>query len=126
MGGIDAVWSGLATTSDGLVLGLLGGYTSSTVELRNSPTTQVFSGPYLTGNWFFDSLFKVDLLSLDINILGMSQSANPINYNLATNIGYRFDLPYHYYIEPTAGSEYLRTNFDHATALTATTVALNE
>jgi outer membrane autotransporter protein len=133
MGGIDAVWSGLATTSDGLVLGLLGGYTSSTVELRNSPTTQVFSGPsvgiygtYLTGNWFFDSLFKVDLLSLDINIPGMSQSANPINYNLATNVGYRFDLPYHYYIEPTAGLEYLLTNFDHATALTATTVALND
>ena len=133
MGGIDAVWSGLVTRTDGLVLGLLGGYTSSRVELRDSPTTQVFSGPsvgaygtYLTGNWFFDLLFKVDLLSLDINIPGMSQSANPINYNLATNIGYRFDLPYRYYIEPTAGLEYIRTNFDHATALTATTVALND
>lgn len=132
MGGIDAVWSGLATASDGLVLGLLGGYTSSRVDLRDSPTTQVFSGPsvgaygtYLTGNWFFDMLFKVDLLSLDINIPGLSQSANPTNYNLATNIGYKFDLPNRYYIEPTAGLEYVRTNFDHATALTETTVALN-
>jgi hypothetical protein len=125
-GGIDTVWRGLATTTDGLVVGLLGGYTISRVELRDSPTTQEFSGPsagiyatYLTGNWFFDSLFKVDLLSLDINTPGMSQSANLINYNLATNIGYRFDIPYHYYIEPTAGLEYVRTNFDHATALTA-------
>jgi outer membrane autotransporter protein len=132
-GGIDTVWRGLATTTDGLVVGLLGGYTISRVELRDSPTTQEFSGPsagiyatYLTGNWFFDSLFKVDLLSLDINTPGMSQSANLINYNLATNIGYRFDIPYHYYIEPTAGLEYVRTNFDHATALTATTAALND
>jgi len=133
MGGIDAVWSGLTTATDGLVLGLLGGYTGSRVELRDSPTTQVFSGPsvgaygtYLAGNWFFDLLFKVDLLSLDISIPGLSQSAHPTNYNLATNIGYRFDLPNHHYIEPTAGLEYVRTNFDHATALTATTVALND
>ena len=73
----------------------------------------MFSGPsvgiygtYFTGNWFFASLFKVDLWSLDIDIPGMPQSADPINYNLATNIGYRFDLPYEYYIEPTAGLEY--------------------
>jgi len=133
MGGIDAVWSGLTTANDGLVLGLLGGYTSSRVELRDSPTTQVFSGPsvgaygtYLMGNWFFDLLFKVDLLSLDISIPGLSQSANPTNYNLATNIGYRFDFANRYYIEPTGGLEYVRTNFDHTTALTATTVALND
>jgi len=133
MGGIDAVWSGLTTASDGLVLGLLGGYTTSRVDLRDSPTTQVFSGPsagvygtYLTGNWFFDLLLKVDLLSLEISIPGVSQSANPTNYNAATNIGYRFDLANRYYIEPTAGLEYVRTNFDHATALTATTVALND
>jgi Autotransporter beta-domain len=72
MGGIDTVWRGLATTTDGLVVGLLGGYTISRVELRDSPTTQEFSGPsagiygtYLTGNWFFDFLFKVDLASLE-------------------------------------------------------------
>ena len=133
MGGIDAVWSGLTTANDGLVLGLLSGYINSRVELRDSPTTQVFSGPsvgaygtYLTGNWFFDLLFKVDLLSLDINIPGISQSANLTNYNVATNIGYKFDLTKNYYIEPTAGLEYVRTNFDQATALTATTVALND
>ncbi len=133
MGGIDSVWSGLTSPTDGLILGLLGGYTYSRVELRDSPTNQVFSGPsvgaygtYLTGNWFFDLLFKVDLLSLDIGLPGISQSANPTNYNLATNIGYKFELPNHYYIEPTAGLEYVRTNFDHAAALTATTVALND
>jgi outer membrane autotransporter protein len=133
MGGIDAVWSGLTTVNDGLVLGLLGGYSNSRVELRDSPTTQVFSGPsvgaygtYLTGNWFFDLLLKVDFLSLDINIPGVSQSANLTNYNVATNIGYKFDLTKSYYIEPTAGLEYVRTNFDQATALTATTVALND
>src|SRR6266851_2345236 len=132
MGGIDAVWSGLATATDGLVLGLLAGYTDSRVELRDSPTTQVFSGPsvgaygtYLSGNWFLDLLFKVDLLSLDISSPGLAQSANPTNYNLATNIGYKFALPNGYYIEPTAGLEYVRTNFDHATALTATTVDLH-
>jgi outer membrane autotransporter protein len=132
MGGIDAVWSGLATATDGLVLGLLAGYTDSRVELRDSPTTQVFSGPsagaygtYLSGNWFLDLLFKVDLLSLDISSPGLSQSANPTNYNLATNIGYKFALPNGYYIEPTAGLEYVRTNFEHATALTATTVDLH-
>jgi outer membrane autotransporter protein len=132
MAGVDAVWSGLATAADGLVLGLLGGYTDSRVELRDSPTTQVFSGPsvgaygtYLLGNWFFDALFKVDLLSLDFSSPGLSQSANPTNYNLAANAGYKFDLLNGYYVEPTAGLEYVRTNFDHTTALTATTVALN-
>ncbi|HLK84822.1 MAG TPA: autotransporter outer membrane beta-barrel domain-containing protein [Xanthobacteraceae bacterium] len=132
MGGFDAVWSGLASSTDGLVLGVLGGYIYSRVDLRDSPTSQIFSGPsvgvygtYLTGNWFLDSLFKADLLSLDIDIPGISQSANPTNYNLATNIGYKFELPNHYYIEPTAGLEYVRTNFDHASALTATTAPLN-
>lgn len=132
MGGFDAVWSGLVSSTDGLVLGLLGGYTYSRVDLRDSPTNQIFSGPsagaygtYVTGNWFLDSLFKVDLLSLGVDIPGISQSANPTNYNLATNIGYKFELPNHYYIEPTAGLEYVRTDFDHASALTATTVPLN-
>jgi outer membrane autotransporter protein len=132
MGGIDAVWSGLTAPTDGLVLGLLAGYTDSRVALRDSPTTQVFSGPsvgvygtYLLGNWFLDALFKVDLLSLDISSPGLAQSANPTNYNLATNIGYKFNLPNGYYIEPTAGLEYVRTNFDHATELTATTVDLH-
>jgi outer membrane autotransporter protein len=133
MAGIDAVWSGLTTANDGLILGLLGGYTNSRVELRDSPASQVFSGgsvgaygTYLSGNWFFDALFKVDLLSLDIDIPGITQSTNLTNYNAAANIGYKFDFPNHFYFEPTAGLEYVNTNFDQATALTATTVALND
>jgi outer membrane autotransporter protein len=133
LGGVDFVWNGLTRANDGLILGLLGGYTNSRVELRDSPTSQVFSGEsigaygtYLTGNWFFDMLLKVDLLSLDINIPGIFQSASLNNYNAATNIGYKFDLPNYLYIEPTAGLEYIRTNFDQSTSLTATTVALND
>jgi outer membrane autotransporter protein len=133
MAGIDSVWSGLTTANDGLILGLLGGYTNSRVELRDSPTSEVFSGgsvgaygTYLSGNWFFDALFKVDLLSLDIDIPGITQSTNLTNYNAAANIGYKFDFPNHFYMEPTAGLEYVNTNFDQATALTATTVALSD
>jgi outer membrane autotransporter protein len=71
-------------------------------------------------------LLKVDLLSLDIKAPGLDQSTNLENFNVATRFGYKIDLPYRLYIEPTAGLEFVHTHFDEKTGLTPITVPLRD
>jgi outer membrane autotransporter protein len=131
--GADALIKGLSSADDALLVGALLGYLNSHVELKTAPVTQNYDGgsigayaTYLRGNWFTDLLFKADILNLNINApSNFTQSTGVVNYDLAGNIGYRFDLPSKYYIEPTAGFQYVRTVYDNQTALTATTIALN-
>jgi hypothetical protein len=46
--------------------------------------------------------------------------------HVSANIGYKFDLPNKYYIEPTACIEYVRSNFSGTTAFSPTTIALHD
>ncbi len=71
-------------------------------------------------------MFKADLLSLNINGVALSQSTGTQNYSFLANIGYRYDLQQAWYVEPTAGLEYVQTNYSNQTALTSTTVALQD
>ena len=71
-------------------------------------------------------MFKTDLLNVSINGGGINQKADLINYDVSANIGYKFDLPNKYYIEPTAGIEYVRSDFSGTTAFSPTTIALND
>jgi outer membrane autotransporter protein len=131
--GADALIKGLSSANDALIVGGFLGSLNSDVQLKSAPTTQNYDGgnvglyaTYLRGNWFTDLLVKADILNLKINGVGLSQSTGLVNYNFASNIGYRFDLTNKYYVEPTAGIEYLVTNYNAQTALTATTVALTD
>lgn len=132
LGGVDAVISGLTKADDGLILGVLGGYTTAEVNLNNNAGRQDYNGgtvgtyaTYLNGPWFVDALFKVDLLGLDIIAPGIRQKTGLTNYSFATNVGYRIPLDHGVYIEPTAGLDYVDTQFSRHTTLTAATVPLN-
>ncbi|MDN3571127.1 autotransporter outer membrane beta-barrel domain-containing protein [Methylobacterium longum] len=131
LGGVDAVISGLTKADDGLILGLLGGYTTATVNLNNNAGQQAYDGgtvgtyaTYLNGPLFVDALFKVDLLGLDIIAPGLRQKTGLTNYSFASNVGYRIPLSAGAYIEPTAGIDYVDTQFNRTSAFTETTVPL--
>jgi len=133
MAGADALIKNLTSANDALLVGGLLGYTNAHVDLKGSAASQNYDGgsvgayaSYLNGNWFTDLLFKTDFFGLGINGGGIAQHANLINYDVAVNIGYKFDLPNKYYIEPTAGLEYVRSDFSGTTAMTLTTIALND
>src|SRR4029077_20478425 len=118
LAGADVVMSGLTSTNDGAIVGLLLGGIDSKVNLHASPTRQDFSGPtagiygtYFNGGWFTDLLLKVDSLGLDIKGPNLNQSNNLTNYNVVANAGYKFDFQSRSYIEPTAGLEYVNTRF---------------
>jgi outer membrane autotransporter protein len=132
MGGADVVISHLTSANDGLIAGLLGGGIESHVDLKGSPTRDKFTGgtfggygTYLTGPWFADLIVKADFLDLNINNPAFVQTAHLTNYEVVSKIGYKIDMPDKFYVEPTGGLEWVRTVFDHPTALTATTVPLD-
>jgi outer membrane autotransporter protein len=129
--GGDLVISGLSAAKDAFIFGMMVGGTESHVNLSGSPTHETFTGPsagvygtYLNGGWFTDVLFKIDSLSLDINGLNLLQTATLQNYNAVTNVGYKFDVSNRFYVEPTAGLEYVNSQFSESAALTPTSVPL--
>lgn len=131
LGGADVVMSGLTKPDDGLILGVMAGYTTSSVRLNRGAGQQDYDGgtvgvygTYLNGPWFVDALFKVDLLGLDIVGPLLRQSTGLQNYNFTTNVGYRVQLDNNVYVEPTAGLEYISTHFDQQARFTATGVPL--
>ncbi|KMO40799.1 transporter [Methylobacterium variabile] len=133
LGGADLVISRLTKEDDGLILGVMGGYTTASVRLNQAAGRQDYEGgtigvygTYLNGPWFWDHLFKVDLLGLDIRAPGLLQRTGLQNYAYTTNVGYRIPLQNALYVEPTAGLEYVATTFNQQAALTATSVPLRD
>lgn len=133
LGGADVVISGLTSKEDAVILGVLGGGTLATVNLRDGAGRQDYDGgtvgayaTYLNGPVFVDALLKVDLLGLDIVAPGVRQSTSLQNYSIASNVGYRFALPYGVYAEPTAGLDYVATEFSRNAAMTPSTVPLRD
>lgn len=133
LGGADLVISRLTSAEDGLIIGVMGGYTTAAVRLNQAAGRQDYEGgtvgvygSYLNGPWFWDHLFKVDLLGLDIRAPGLLQRTGLQNYAYTTNVGYRIPLENAVYVEPTAGLEYVATTFDRQAALTPTSVPLRD
>jgi outer membrane autotransporter protein len=131
LAGADVVLSNLTSAADGLIFGPFGGYTTARVNFNNAGVTQNFTGgtvgakaTYVNGGFFTDAIVKVDLLSLDINAVALSQQSDLTNLSVLGNIGYKFDLSQGFYVEPTAGFEYVQTNFSDSPVLTATTIPL--
>ncbi|WP_245524166.1 autotransporter outer membrane beta-barrel domain-containing protein [Methylobacterium nonmethylotrophicum] len=133
LGGADLVISRLTSADDGLIIGVMGGYTTSAVRLNQAAGRQDYEGgtvgvygTYLNGPWFWDHLFKVDLLGLDIRAPGLLQRTGLQNYAYTTNVGYRIPLQNSVYVEPTAGLEYVATSFNQQSALTPTAIPLRD
>ena len=131
LGGADVVMSNLTSASDALILGAFGGYTTANVDFKIAPVSQSFSGgsvgtyaTYVNGGFFADAMFKADILSLDISGLSLAQTADVTNLSFLANVGYKFDLSRGLYVEPTAGVEYVRTDFSDSPLLTVNTLPL--
>ncbi|MEP9354699.1 autotransporter outer membrane beta-barrel domain-containing protein [Xanthobacter sp. KR7-65] len=103
MAGIDFGKENVATSNDAVVFGVLGGYVGSDLSFDSSPTSATYSGgtvgvyaTYLTGNWYFDALFKADFLSMDYDAPSLAgvgyfgQSTDARNLGFALDTGYRF------------------------------------
>jgi len=133
IGGADVVISGLTSPDDAVILGTFGGYTVASVQLAKNVGHQFYEGgsvgayaTYLNGGFFADTLFKADLLGLDITGPNVRQNTGLQNYSFLGNIGYRFNLANALYIEPTAGLEYVITNFNSTPVASTTTVPLQD
>jgi outer membrane autotransporter protein len=133
LGGADGVIGALTSANDGLIIGALGGFETSRVDLRNSAGNQDFSGgtvgfhaTYYNGGFFTDAVVKADLLSLRISGSGVSQSTSLQSYDGFVDLGYKFDIFDNWYIEPSGGLEYVKTNFDNHFSLTTASVPLRD
>ena len=129
--GADVMLSNLTSAADALIIGPFGGYTTARVDFKNAGVNQNFSGgtvgakaTYVNGGFFADAIVKADLLSMDISAAALAQTSDVANWSLLGNVGYKFDLSRGFYVEPTAGVEYVRTDFSGSPLLTATTVPL--
>jgi outer membrane autotransporter protein len=131
LGGVDLLISGLSSANDALILGALGGYVASNVNMNvathhmSGGTVGVY-GTYVNGGFFLDAMAKADLLSFDTTALFLTPGADLTNFNLLSNVGYKFDLPSKWYIEPTAGIEYIRTDFSNQTVVASTFALLED
>ena len=131
LAGADVVLSNLTSAADALIIGPFGGYTTARVDFKNAGVNQNFSGgtvgakaTYVNGGFFADAIVKADFLSMDISAAALAQTSDVTNLSLLGNIGYKVDLNRGFYVEPTAGVEYVRTDFSGSPLLTATTVPL--
>jgi outer membrane autotransporter protein len=131
LAGVDVVLSNLTSAADGLIIGPFGGYTTARLNFNKAGVNQNFSGAtvgakatYVNGGFFANAIVKADLLSLDITATGIDQRSDLTNLSLLGNVGYKFDVSGGFYVEPTAGVEYVRTDFSDSPLLTPTTVPL--
>jgi len=130
MGGGDLVISRLTSPSDALILGAMGGYINAQINVnagRHRLEGGTFGGygTYLSGAFFWDALVKVDLLGFSTSVPFMTPSADLTNFNVLSNIGYKFDLPSKWYVEPTVGIEYVQSKWTNQQIIATTFTTLD-
>lgn len=120
IGGADVTVTGIFSAADAYVFGVLGGYTSARVRNNDGSTARVdgpgvgFYSIYVNGGFSTDSTFKVDFFDLNRSAPGIVDLGLRLtNYSSAYNVNYKFDLM-PWWLEPTAGVAYTRTEWDSA------------
>jgi len=133
MGGADLVIGNLTSAADGLILGVLAGFSSADITVNSILGRERISGPsvgiygtYFNGGFFVDALVKGDFLEFDTTVPTLPISADLTNFNVVSNIGYKFDLPSKWYIEPTAGIEYVRSDWSNQQFIATTFATLED
>lgn len=106
------------------ILGVLGGYLSSSVDMEKSLNGGSFTGgtvgayaTYLNGGFFVDALFKADILTFDYDAIGLyldtnKQSSDVNSLGFTIDTGYRFNWTETLFVEPVATLSYVQTNID--------------
>jgi hypothetical protein len=122
--GADVTWRGLASASDGAVVGMLAGYEWSRASFSSGAPSIGVQGPavgpyfsYFSRGLSVDLALKADFLELNQDFGGLAGNfaTNMNNYTVAANLNYRFFLP-HFWIEPTIGARYTDTVYSNSAA----------
>jgi hypothetical protein len=121
LGGVDAVITGLISSSDAVVLGLFGGDVSSHVRNNDGSTARVegpsagIYGAFINGGISVDGSFTVNVLSphrSEVGVAPLNLGLN--NYVVAINFNDKIQLATNCWIEPTIGAIYTNTAWDGA------------
>lgn len=116
LGGGDVVRIGLVTSSDALVIGVLGSHTT-TDGIAGGTTTTSAETPgvgtylaYINGAFSVDLAFVASFTNSKATTAGITVVTKSDSYNLSGNVQNRFDLPNNYWVEPTVGFSYTVLN----------------
>ncbi len=121
-GGVDHAFH--LNNGSTLVLGLMGGYVTNSVEFSGVGDTATVDGgmagiyaTWVNGPGYIDALFKADFLTADFSVGGSPASSDILNLGGRIEGGYRFTNASGYYIEPVASLAYVNTSVDDLTVL---------
>jgi outer membrane autotransporter protein len=122
-GGVDFGRENVFAPGDMWVFGLMGGYVTSDLDFNHSPTratyeggTIGFSSTYMSGGFFWDTLWKVDFLNVNVRFPSFAASGDTdvVTYGSLTNVGYRFNVG-GFFLEPSATLSWARVDMDNLT-----------
>jgi outer membrane autotransporter protein len=128
-GGVDFGRESVLAPGDVWVFGLMGGFITSELDFARSPTRATYEGgtvglstTYLSGGFFWDTLWKVDFLDVNVRFpsFAASDSTDVVTYGSLTNVGYRFDVG-SFFLEPSATFSWARADMDNLTVGAVTT-----
>jgi hypothetical protein len=124
-GGLDATWKNTLLPGDFAVLGLVTNWTTSRINLTDSPASLRLEGPgvglysmYVNGGFSADLVGKWDFLNLKEDFAGLlpNSSIDITNAGASGNIQYKSKFG-NSFLEPTAGFSFTRTMFGDNAAL---------
>ena len=128
-GGVDHAFH--MNNGSTLVLGLMGGYVTNSVEFSGLGDEATIDGgmagiyaTWVNGPGYIDALFKADFLTADFSVGGAQASTDILNLGGRIEGGYRFTNASGYFIEPVASIAYVSSDLDDLNVL-GTPVSIN-
>ncbi|MEO4041911.1 autotransporter domain-containing protein [Hoeflea sp. CAU 1731] len=128
-GGVDHAFH--MNNGSTLVLGLMGGYVTNSVEFSGLGDEATIDGgmagiyaTWVNGPGYIDALFKADFLTADFSVGGAPASTDILNLGGRVEGGYRFTNASGYFIEPVASLAYVNSDLDDLNVL-GTPVSIN-
>jgi outer membrane autotransporter protein len=117
-GGIDGVTRG-PLGGDSVIVGLLGGYVHSDLDLEHLPDRAIYEGGsvggylvYLNGGFHADLLLKADLLTVSYEQGPLSEDVAARSLGGSLELGYKFDVGAGFYLNPLGQLAYVSTDID--------------
>jgi hypothetical protein len=132
IGGFDLTFRNLVNPGDGLILGVLTGYSEQDVVFRNQsnlrshvegPSIGVFAA-FFNGGWSGDLTFKADFFDLtqswaEVQVFNSGNTflntgtgkSDFVNYTVQGNLYYRIPVTPIVFVEPTVGFRYITSDY---------------
>ena len=118
--GFDETWRNLFSSTDALVVGIVGGTSQARVTYSATDMRVLLNGPgiglygaYINGGFSTDAVVKGDWFNMseDDQAMGISNSVKLQTLSVAENVQYKFNVAKDSFIEPTAGYAYTNTQY---------------